>query len=1106
VSARAVRLVLTCTAGVLFLFVAATAVVLALAHYQPQRIAPLLEVWASAYLGRQVRLGELSALKLGRVSYVQVRDIGVANASWTDTPEMGRADRILLRLDLPSLWGEGPIQVKDVEVDGLRLDLQVRDDLAPNWRFLFSDDASDEEDPDSEDVPFPVVIEHAAMRDIRIRYRDPDQDVQTEIFELAVSLREDGDYTDLLVHGEVNALPLRAEGFVGPAQALRDGQNLALEFSLGLGDMRLNAAGSVADALTLAGADFDLQVSAPRSRKLLDLLGLQEVRDGPMRFSGRLADANPGVLVNAEGFLADFDLQADGVIRRPVEADGIDLGFHLDGPSMLEAGELLGVSGLKDVAYELSGRVTRNGSLLQLDEGVLRVAQGELRLSGALPQFPDIDDWRAVVAGRGLDLSILGPMLGLQDLPQRLCDIDGQLSADDDGLELVDFVLDSGAMKLTINGVIGELPDFQGTRMKASFAGDDMSSLERILGTDKLPSEAFELSGALTRTGEHWRLQDATLNSTHVLASLDAELDRLVDPQSIDGKLELRFSDLASTLAAYGLETEVPPGIPLYLSSAAKQVAGGFEFSGIEGDLAGVEFSGAGLLSAAQNWAGSRIALQTKGQNLRMAVNSWTTQLLPEEAFQLALDATYHAPLVVVDHLDFQVGGHQLQAQLALGEDKGAPAYVNGKARVAGDSLLQLLRWAGVEAELVDSDYQLSSDIHISARGIELETLDIRADRSDLSGALELAFGDVPRLDMKLHSRNLFLLGLIPDKSELAANDQVQEVAATSSPKLAPPTRAQLADRIIPDSPLPTSWINRVNGRWQYSVESIFLREGLGSAVELDLDIRDGMLRTDKLEWDGSVSRGIAQLTLDASASANEFSFSMASDRIPVLWLLVGEKLPRQQAVYKLVLSGRGKTLRELAGSLDGAVASRGGGGLVNNQGLDLVLGDVLGSALDRLNPYTETEEFTEVICFAGAATLDDGVVALAPGAVLRTDRVDLLVSGQLDLGTEALNVAFNSRARKGIGISAGKVITPYLKLVGNLAHPYVTVNPESAVVSGTAALATAGLSVIAQGMWDRWVATAKDPCEVLVKQAREGKRINALLQHETGGNPNAVR
>jgi hypothetical protein len=50
--------------------------------------------------------------------------------------------------------------------------------------------------------------------------------------------------------------------------------------------------------------------------------------------------------------------------------------------------------------------------------------------------------------------------------------------------------------------------------------------------------------------------------------------------------------------------------------------------------------------------------------------------------------------------------------------------------------------------------------------------------------------------------------------------------------------------------------------------------------------------------------------------------------------------------------------------------------------------------------------------------------------------------------------------------------------------------------VSGSAAVATGGLSIIAEGLWDRWVKTAKDPCESLITQAdkQNDKAYETLL------------
>jgi hypothetical protein len=51
-----------------------------------------------------------------------------------------------------------------------------------------------------------------------------------------------------------------------------------------------------------------------------------------------------------------------------------------------------------------------------------------------------------------------------------------------------------------------------------------------------------------------------------------------------------------------------------------------------------------------------------------------------------------------------------------------------------------------------------------------------------------------------------------------------------------------------------------------------------------------------------------------------------------------------------------------------------------------------------------------------------------------------------------------------------------------------MALDAKGAAVSGSAALATAGWSILAESMWDRWVATAGDPCKRLLKKARKDK------------------
>ncbi len=1096
---RSFKALLTWAVAAAALLFVSLGIVLLVFLYDPSRFVPLIERQASAYLDRQVQLGELAAVSLGRESYVLARDISIANAPWAGAGELGRVERFELRLDSASLWRKGPIVVTALELDGLMLDLEAREGLAPNW-VLFPDRPTDQA---AAEFSLPLVFKHVVVADSRTRYRTPRQDVLAELSLLSLALQEEGVYTDLEIQGVVNDMPLRGGGFIGPEAALRDGRNLVVDLEMALGLMTIEAKGQVEDLGSLSGADFALDIASPRSRKILDLLGLSEVRDGSLHFSGRLAQAPTGITLNATGSMADFDLKVEGKILQPAQADGVDLRFHLDGPSMLEAGALFGYQGLKDIPYELSGRVLRDGSLLQLEDGLVLAGRGMTRLSGKLPYYPSIDEWEANIEGREMDLSTLGTLLGVDGLPERYCDIDGQLSADDDGIELVELSIQSLDLELTLNGIVGELPDFQATALHARFAGEDLSALQRILGTEKLPSKPFVMSGSLTRHDEFWRLENGLISLSQHQLQLAGKLDRLVDPGSIDGSVQFNSDDLAATLAEYGVDSELPKGVSLRIGTAIERDNSGFRLSDLQGDFAGVVFQGGGLVSNAQDWAESRVELEARGESLRDSLVNWTHFQVPDEPYRLAADVTYHAPLVSIDRLALQLGAHNLAAELELVEVAGKPAKVKGKARFWGANFKQLLGWAGFDTDVEEQGYELVTGLRADASKLELQDIRFSGEQSDIKGEMQLVYGEVPRLDLNLRSDQLYLPALLLEPEELMAEQEKQQEKQKQTGArpgaLSPPTKEQLTHRVIPDTPLPTQWINHLNGRWQYTVDQLVQRDGLGGNLLLDVELADGVLQTKTLKWDGAASQGSAEIRVDASDTVNEINFDLASDQIPLLWMLTGKELPNRKAVYLLSLDGRGASVRELVGSLDGALVTRGKGARLNNRGLDLALGDILGTAQDMLNPYSETEKTTVVDCHAAGVHVKDGVVSLNPGGVIRTDKIDLLITGLVDLKTESLNVDFKSRARKGIGISAGKVITPYVKLAGNMAHPHLTVDPEAVVRSGGIVLATGGLSILAEGLWDRWVVTSENPCDALAKEARENKRTRRLFEQEFG-------
>ena len=75
------------------------------------------------------------------------------------------------------------------------------------------------------------------------------------------------------------------------------------------------------------------------------------------------------------------------------------------------------------------------------------------------------------------------------------------------------------------------------------------------------------------------------------------------------------------------------------------------------------------------------------------------------------------------------------------------------------------------------------------------------------------------------------------------------------------------------------------------------------------------------------------------------------------------------------------------------------------------------------------------------------------------------------------------STARTGLGFGFVELINPYIKVNGTLANPGLTLDPTGALVNGGAAFATAGLSVVATTLWDRFM-RADDPCAAAVTES----------------------
>jgi hypothetical protein len=401
------------------------------------------------------------------------------------------------------------------------------------------------------------------------------------------------------------------------------------------------------------------------------------------------------------------------------------------------------------------------------------------------------------------------------------------------------------------------------------------------------------------------------------------------------------------------------------------------------------------------------------------------------------------------------------------------------------------MQWLAVDSVIPDAEYALDVEIQKTPDRLRLNPVSLVWGRSDYSGTVDIQPGVIPTINAVLQSRYVSLPFLLPDLRELEEEERAREAEgrqASTGLKVEPLTSKELKERVISDQPLDFSWMRQFQGTLSYRLDELYLSPKAFASVNLDVSLAEGVLSTREMRWDGTFQAGVSDITLRALEEGAEVALDLNFERVPLMFLLGGEPEYEAGSYYRAHFKARGKSFQEMAKTANGALLFKAGGGRLDNGGMDLILGDTVDEVLSRLNPFSQTEPVTQVVCHAGAMSIKNGTADIVPGLVLRTDKLDMAFGGAIDLHKEKLNLVFNTRSRKGIGISASKAITPYFKLGGTLAYPRVALDVKGAAVSAGAAVATAGLSILAEGLWDRWVATAKNPCEGLISQLSKDK------------------
>ena len=130
-----------------------------------------------------------------------------------------------------------------------------------------------------------------------------------------------------------------------------------------------------------------------------------------------------------------------------------------------------------------------------------------------------------------------------------------------------------------------------------------------------------------------------------------------------------------------------------------------------------------------------------------------------------------------------------------------------------------------------------------------------------------------------------------------------------------------------------------------------------------------------------------------------------------------------------------GNSPRQMASGANGQLLLTQGAGRTKSGFISTFGGDVLSQLAQKLNPFAKDDPYMKLDCTIARADIVNGKVTVKP-VLLQTEKVTITAHGTIDLHTEKLLLDFNTRPRKGIGVSPGMFTNPFIRLEGTLASP----------------------------------------------------------------------
>jgi uncharacterized protein involved in outer membrane biogenesis len=556
-------------------------------------------------LGRELRINGKFEPDIGFTTRVIATDLTLANADWSDEPQMASVNRLECELDLVSLLF-GPITIRDAEITGARVLFEVDDDGRFNWAL------GKGEPSDGSDGTVELVISRGRLNDIQLIYARP----QEETLEAVLSnleITDDGrGMLDLDLSGTLEEKPVEISGRLGTLIGLINAATVEHDLSGQLGDMEFETAGKIADLRTLGGANLTAELLGPDLALVAETFDLSGLPRDAFEVELEVRAAASGSYFELVASAGEIVTEVSGTVDSLARPAVLDVTVDLSGTDVAAVGTLTGVEGLPSNPFSVSGRVLWSGFPLTCDNVEVRVGDNSLSAHGVVGEPPLMLGTDFTFDGNGPDIASIAALAGLK-LPRNSFSVAGRLVRLKDGVNVQGFEARIGRTDLEVDGIVGDPPEYAGTALTVKGSGPNLAHFQELAGT-VLPAEPFEIDGKL-KEGEG----AITLEAVRArLGDTTVEIDGHLRTEAGFAGTDLRIaadSPSASRLAAMANISGIPPET-LSIQGRLRVLEQGYRVNDVTAILGDLAVKADGYVGPPPRLTGSDLEIEVEDPDL----------------------------------------------------------------------------------------------------------------------------------------------------------------------------------------------------------------------------------------------------------------------------------------------------------------------------------------------------------------------------------------------------------------------------------------------------------------------------------------------------------